>query len=703
MKKSNEFMYGVVFKVEREQKMEDIQNSLKAMKEVGFDTVVVWPAVYWWEEKGPDYPYGTGKALLEYAGKIGISVIMELAGQITALEYAPDFLCKEDYYCVDRKGCKDLGTISYGYLNFNHPQVQALIEKQYTEVAEAYREYPALRGYDIWNETQFTSFDAYTLNCFRVWLKEKYRTLEQLNDAWDRVYDAWEQVQFTPWMWASVTATVDYQQFHKDNIGMILQYMCKAVEKADTQHLILADNIHATVAMDAYYDRPSDDWGVAKEVDRYGISFYPKFFSKHTPAVRRHQIMAGAHSAAKDGVFSISEMQTHHASMFNPDGSVSPKELWQWCWEAVSHGAKGLIYWKWDPFRKGVQTGGRGLVDHGGRETVRTKVARQIHQVLEEEPLFETAMPETETAAILYDRLNHDFTKAYTMGFRGTGIGAPDSIYLDSLAGLYQSLWRQNIPVKFVTPEQICGGEIQKTKVLFVTTQVTMNRELSQALLTYVENGGICVCDGKFGEVDGQGLLYRQIPGEGLSEALGFEMLDFEEGDLEFQINGAVVQGGHDRRQISLENSGAEAIGIYKDGRPAVIRADYGKGSFYYVSTFVWYACHCQGENGAGKLIELLEKRCNLKSVSVSAEDIFCQRLDDKKESLIFAFSYGTGEACGEFSVENHWGKEVSVRELLEGREVKPTCRDGRIYFSYEIPEGGTAIFKIMGNDRMEI
>lgn len=121
MKKSNEFMYGVVFKVEREQKMEDIQNSLKAMKEVGFDTVVVWPAVYWWEEKGLDYPYGTGKALLEYAGKIGISVIMELAGQITALEYAPDFLCKEDYYCVDRKGCKDLGTISYGYLNFNHP------------------------------------------------------------------------------------------------------------------------------------------------------------------------------------------------------------------------------------------------------------------------------------------------------------------------------------------------------------------------------------------------------------------------------------------------------------------------------------------------------------------------------------------------------------------------------------------------------
>ena len=65
---------------------------------------------------------------------------------------------------------------------------------------------------------------------------------------------------------------------------------------------------------------------------------------------------------------------------------------------------------------------------------------------------------------------------------------------------------------------------------------------------------------------------------------------------LLFQINGAVVQGGHDRRQISLENSGAEAIGIYKDGRPAVIRADYGKRRFghrdgisLYPIGFLWY------------------------------------------------------------------------------------------------------------------
>lgn len=262
-KKYDDFVYGAVFKVEREQSMKEIRANFRSMKEIGFDTVVIWPAVYWWEEKGPDYPYATGKALLRCAEEEGIGIVMELAGQITAMEYAPDFLCREEYYCVDRKGSKDLGTVSYGYLNFNHPKVQALIEKQYTEIAQAYHGFPALRGYDIWNETQFASFDNYTLEKFRGWLQDKYITLEKLNDSWDRIYESWEQIQFTSWMWASVMAVVDYHQFQKDNIGMILRYMRKAIEKADTEHAILADNIHATVTMDSYYERPSDEIGRA--------------------------------------------------------------------------------------------------------------------------------------------------------------------------------------------------------------------------------------------------------------------------------------------------------------------------------------------------------------------------------------------------------------------------------------------------------
>lgn len=689
--KQMQFTYGAVLKVEREHTRQEIRTMLEDMRAAGMNTVVVWPAVYWWEPQGEHYPYQTGRDLLADAEEIGIRVIMELAGQITALEYAPDFLMKDEYYCVDRQGNRDECSLGYGYLNFNHPQVQALIHKQYGEIAREYRDFAALKGYDIWNETQFTSFDDYTLARFRNWLKEKYGDLACLNNSWDRAYRTWEDIHFTQWMWASVMAFVDYQQFHKDNIGMILRDMRQAIQAVDTSHEILADNIHASVTMDHYYNRPSDDWGVAREVDQYGISFYPKFLSRFTPPFLRHQTMTGAHSAAPNGKFAISEMQTHHATMFNPEGSVSPQELWQWCWEAVSHGANGLIYWKWNPFRKGVQTFGRGLVDLQGRDTPRMEIARRIGEVLAREPELTQCQPQKPVAAILYDRLNQDFTKAYTIGFRGL-LGAPDSIYLDSLAGLYRTLWEHNVPVKFVTPAQLAAGETDEIPLLFVTTQVVMDGAMADALRGFVERGGVCVCDGKLGEVDETGLLYPQIPGASLSETFGFELMDMEQGELHiFLPDGTTVQGGHDRRQMQIPGAAVQVAAAYGDGAPAAVRVPYGKGYFCYLSTFLWSACKNQSQAGAYALIEALFGGSLPVSVQCDMPQVNVQRLVSDTADYVFAFNYGN--ACtAALTVADAAGP---VTDVLTGCEVG--CAPG---WQAPLAAGQVAIYKLPGSGK---
>lgn len=73
---------------------------------------------------------------------------------------------------MDRKGNYDEGGLGYGYLSFNQPRGKDLICRQYREIAREYRDFPSLKGYDRWNETQFTSFDRYTLKLFRNWLQE---------------------------------------------------------------------------------------------------------------------------------------------------------------------------------------------------------------------------------------------------------------------------------------------------------------------------------------------------------------------------------------------------------------------------------------------------------------------------------------------------------------------------------------------------
>ena len=48
MKNINEFLYGSVLKVTRNDTIETIEKNFKDMKVAGQDTVVIWPGFFWW-------------------------------------------------------------------------------------------------------------------------------------------------------------------------------------------------------------------------------------------------------------------------------------------------------------------------------------------------------------------------------------------------------------------------------------------------------------------------------------------------------------------------------------------------------------------------------------------------------------------------------------------------------------------------------
>jgi beta-galactosidase GanA len=184
---------------------------MDSIKALGMNIIVVWPGVFWWEDGiHPDYPFHTGKEILNYAEKIGLEIVMELAGQITSLEYAPDFVMKQEYLAVNENGTLRNHVRNYDYINYFHPEVKNLIKKNFQDTAAAYKGFPALYGYDIWNETMWKSYDGFTIQVFRNWLEKKYGTIAALNDSWDRVYHDWSQIEYTSWIWASTMPMVDF-------------------------------------------------------------------------------------------------------------------------------------------------------------------------------------------------------------------------------------------------------------------------------------------------------------------------------------------------------------------------------------------------------------------------------------------------------------------------------------------------------------
>lgn len=668
----NQFPYGAVFKVQREYALDEIFSNLKSMKDLGMNIVVIWPAVYWWEDKGlPNYPYNTGHEILKYAEKIGMKVIMELAGQITALEYVPDFVMKEEYYPITYEGFLEKDKLYYGYLNYFHPEVKQLIKKQFTEIAENYKGYSSLYGYDIWNETMFMSFDQYTLQVFREWLKKKYNSINRLNDVWDRAYHDWSQIQFTRWMWASVMPKVDYHQFQKDSVGMVLNEWYKTVKDVDPHHPIIADNVSSMVVEDQSYERPQDDWNVAENVDEFGTSFYPKNAPNIMPDYKRWEILVGIHSATPTGRFWISELQSHLQMMFNPLSVVYPHEIAWWNWEAVSHGAKGVIYWMWNPFIKGMQTFGRGLVDTRLQYTDRAQTARMIGNVLKEnEREFLTYEPKMPKAAILFDKINHDFTRAYTEQYTPF---INNAIYIDSIAGIFKCMWENNIPTKFITQKEIMNGTVKQYKVLFMTNQLNISNEFSDALKEYVANGGVLICDGKFGEIDDFGVLHRNMPGGKLNEILGYRHVDVDPNGLVIDIklnqnNEFKLDGYYEKRILEITDENVDVIGTFENGLPAVIKTSIGKGMVIYIPTHLWYGFYKENFESVSHFMRLLKDEYKLSPYSISNNDVKVCLLKGEDGMILFAFNYKNKEASAQIQLNDISPKFTTCKKIF-GKE----------------------------------
>lgn len=690
------FSYGTVLKIQREFTLADIRHSLESMKEIGMNTVVIWPAIYWWEDRTlPHYPFHTGRKILEIAEDLDMKIIMELEGQVTFLEYMPDFVMRPEYFAVDPDGHFTNKGPNYGVVNYSHPEVRMLIHKTFAEAASHYKGYSSLYGYDIYNETRFESYDSFTLQAFREWLKEKYGTIGNLNDIWEKTYYDWSQIQFSNWMWASVMPVVDYNQFKKAYMGIILKEWAAVVKAVDPDHPTIADNVYASVSKDEHYSLPQDDWNVAESVDEFGISLYPKNDAIGLSPSQRWQTLSGVHSASREGRFWISELQSHNVAMFNPFSVVHPHHLRWWCWEAISHGAKGIIYWKWDPFTKGVQTMGRGLVDTRGNYTVRALEAGSIAKVIQgHEKEFTTYDRELPKVAILYDKLNHDFTKAYS---RNHGQKLSDSIYLDSLAGMYDALWEEGIPADYVIPEEIMNGTVNMYKALFISSQVNVSHELAAAIQTYAEQGGIVVCDGRFGAVDNTGMVHRVMPFGQMNEVLGytFEDIDPEGLDIRYGAADTHLQGYYERQMLHVYDESVEVRGTFANGDPAILLTPRGKGQIITVATFLWYGYFMEKQDSVRAFVNKLASEHGLRLHRAISSDLKISTLRGEDGLLLFIMNYGAEAVTSEVNLIEMPTEYCQIIDLYAVTSSRVAVMQGELRFPVTVAGHGVSVFKV--------
>jgi len=573
---------GAVYLIRPERGPDRVRADLETVRAAGFNTIVVWPPVALWENDYAGEPtFGPIDAALDICDELGIGVIIELLGQVECGEYLPHHRFDDDLWVVGQNAEKRNARL----VNYNHPRIMGWMDEYLARVVAHHRARRCVIGYDVFNEIRFYSEDPYTEAAFQRWLEQKYVTITALNRAWETYYRAFDQVRFRSLhegSWWNVTPLADKGRFHAANLEAHLQRWSAIVRRHDPGRPVIIDQGYTATLGDAEI-RSDDDFMAARVADVPGLSFYPNSwgdaFWKRPAMISANYAVTLSAAAGKPVI--LSELQAHCEKLFSADSCVRPRQLYLWSVLALLQGMRGIIYWKWDPFRSGHQFGGRGLVDSEGRPTPRLEALRPLAEHLaSSDACLERIVADDPPVAMLYDRQNELFLNRFTE----THIAADKTLRnlrMDSHYGWYQFFYDRGIFPAFVNPD-LLETRLDKLRVLVVSAQVLLTDRLDRLLRAFLAKGGTLIIEPRFGLMTEHNRMFDTCPGLGWDRLLGLK-------DADLAPIAADETGVSDCYQVLKDIRPDHEILLRTGGgadRPLCYRIRCGAGQALYFTSF---------------------------------------------------------------------------------------------------------------------
>lgn len=463
----------------------------------------------------------------------------------------------------------------------------SLIYRKYStklaeRLAERYKEYDNIVAWHISNEY---GGECYCENCekaFRVWLKKKYHTIEELNRVWDTAfwghtfYD-WDEVvvpnllsehfEYDHTMFQGIS--LDYRRFNSDSILECYRLEYEAVKK-------YTPDIPVTTNLMGFY-KALDYQKWAKYMDMVSWDSYP--FNEDTPAqiAMSHELMR---SIGGGKPFLLME-QTPSVTNWQPYNALKrPGVMRLWSYQAVAHGADSIMFFQMRRSIGACEKYHGAIIDHVGNEN--TRVFREAAQLgAELEKLGEETLGTRgkKDAAILFDWDNWGAIE-YSSG--------PSRLlkYKDEVQNYYTALYEQNIATDIIGVED----DFSAYRVIFAPILYMVKPGMDEKIEAFVAAGGIFVTTFFSGYVEEHDLVVTGgYPGK-LRELLGIWV---EETDAlpEGEKNHFTWEGKQHEATLLcdlLHSEGAEVLASYEEdfyaGMPVLTRNEYGKGAAYYVA-----------------------------------------------------------------------------------------------------------------------
>ena len=455
-----------------------------------------------------------------------------------------------------------------------------------TMLAERYKDHPALILWHVSNEYGGQCFCDLCFAKFRSWLKERYGSLDALNQAWwstfwsHRISD-WEHITHVD---GSIHGMViDWKRFVTQR--HIDFFLAESKPLRDiTPHVPVTINMMGTYPLIDYFK-------FAPHVDVVSWDSYPAWHSEARDAdVAAHiAFLHDLNRGLKKGKpFLLMESTPSSQNWKEICRAKRPGMHLLSSLQAVAHGSDSVQYFQWRKSRGSCEKFHGAVVDHCAHEN--NRVFRDVTDVGEALAKLDAVVgtsvePEV---AVLYDWENRWAID------EARGPHNKNKEYIPTITNHYREFWKRGVPVDIV--DEDC--DFTKYKVLVAPMLYMVRAGVGERIASFVERGGVLVTTYLAGQVDDSDLCYLGgFPGGALRTVMGIwaeetdvfypsQTQSVVASDNDLGLSGAYAVR-HYADIVHLE--GATALTTYGEdfyaGSPAVTVNAHGNGRAYYIAS----------------------------------------------------------------------------------------------------------------------
>lgn len=583
----------------------------KLMKQANLN--VVRMAEFAWSKLEPKegvYDFSWLDEAIEILAREGIKTVL---GTPTATP--PKWLMDKHpgIYAKDRYG-RIRGFGSRRHYCYNDPVYQEYTRRIVAKMGEHFGNNPNVVAWQIDNEFGcHNTTRCYCEDClaaFKKWLQAKYGSLDALNQAWGTVF--WSQI-YTSWdeiILPGYTACEDSDpNSHGHNPGLLLDFYRFSSDSVVKYQKLQIDELRKYTSKPITHNfmghfSDIDYFNLSKDLDFVSWDNYPNMqWGQSSPEwiAMAHDLMRGL----KGKNFWVMEQQSGPCGWSVLGDTPKPGQLRLWTYQALAHGAEGILYFRWRACTFGAEQYWYGILDHDG---VPRRRYREIQQTGKE---VHALAPWIEGSKVLADvALIKSYDNAWSHGFQPHN---PQFDYNRLLLQYYRGLVNNNLTVDVISVEQ----DLSKYKLVLMPAFNLMREDLREKLEAYVAQGGNLLITLRSGTRDWNNKMdLRTVPGA-FREMAGVELKEFDSLNRgrTVRVQGAGVRGaklGDGTASVwcdVLEPISAEVLAQYAEeyyqGEAAVTVNSFGRGKVYYVGCIV-------DDAFLNRLVELLIEEAEL-------------------------------------------------------------------------------------------